>query len=146
MSPEAIAGTIWIGVFAFAIVVELMTVGLTSIWFAGGALISSIAAFCGAGVVVQIIIFMVVSVVLLLSLRPIMKKKVKIPISPTNADEMIGQIYTVLSDIGPGKDAGQIKVHDVEWRAVSENGIGIPAGHRVRVLRIEGTKLIVEQI
>ena len=143
MSPEVLDGTIWIGIMAIAILVEIMTVGMTSIWFAGGALVSSIAAFCGANVTVQIIIFMVVSVALLLAIRPLVKKKMKIETTATNAEEMIGECYTVLSEIGPGKEPGQIRIHDVEWRALSEDGSVIPAGTPVIVQRIEGTKLIV---
>jgi len=129
---------------AFAIIVEIMTVDMTSIWFAGGALVAAIAAYCGVSITVQIVIFMVLSVILLLALKPLMKKKLKVEVTPTNADEMIGEIYPVLSDIGPGKATGQIKIRDVEWRAVSEDGAVIKKDTPVKILRIEGTRLIVE--
>lgn len=143
MSPEVLDGTIWIGVMAIAILIEIITIGMTSIWFAGGALIASIAAFCGADVTVQIIIFMVVSVALLLAIRPLVKKKLKIKTTATNVDELIGEKYKTLTDIGPGRETGEIRIHDVEWRAVSEDGSEIPAGSTVTIRKIDGTKLVV---
>ena len=144
MSPEVIQGTVWVAIMAVAIIVEIMTVDMTSIWFAGGALIASIAAYCGLSITVQIIIFMVLSALLLLALKPLMKKRLKVEVTPTNADELIGEVYPVLSNIGPGKATGQIKIRDVEWRAVSEDGAAIGKDTPVKILRIEGTKLVVE--
>ena len=144
MSPEVIQGTVWIGIMALAIIVEIMTVDMTSIWFAGGALVASIAAYCGVSITIQIIIFMTLSVLLLLALKPLMKKKLKVEVTPTNADELIGEVYPALSDIGPGKQTGQIKIRDVEWRAESENGALIKKDTAVKILRIEGTRLVVK--
>jgi len=143
LSDAATAGLIWLGIFAFMIVAEIASVGLTAIWFAGGAVVASVAGFLGADVVWQIIIFMVVSLVLLIVLRPLAKKKMLKSVTPTNAESLIGQVYPVLSKIGPGHEAGQIRIGDVEWRAVSEDGREIPAGSEVVIRRIEGTKLIV---
>ena len=75
MSDASIAGLVWLGIFAFMIVAEIVSVGLTAIWFAGGALVASIPAFLGVGIPWQLVIFMVVSLVLLIVLRPIAKKK-----------------------------------------------------------------------
>lgn len=143
MSDAAKAGLIWLGIFAFMIVAEVASVGLTAIWFAGGAVIASFAAFLGADVVWQIVIFMAVSLVLLVVLRPLAKRKMLKHITPTNAESLIGQIYPALSRIGPGHEAGQIRIGDVEWRAISEDGNVIPEGTAVIIRRIEGTKLIV---
>ncbi|MCR4837488.1 MAG: NfeD family protein [Eubacterium sp.] len=144
MSDASKAGLIWLGIFAFMIVAEIASVGLTAIWFAGGAVVVSVAAFLGVDVVWQIIIFMVVSLVLLIVLRPLAKKKMLKHITPTNVESLIGQIYPVLSKIGPGHEAGQIKIGDVEWRAISEEGTEIPESTVVEILRIEGSKLVVK--
>ena len=144
LSNAATAGLIWLGIFAFMIVAEIVSVGLTAIWFAGGAVVASVAGFLGADVVWQITIFMVVSLVLLIVLRPLAKKKMLKSVTPTNAESLIGQVYPVLSKIGPGNAAGQIRIGDVEWRAVSEDGHEIPEGSDVVIRRIEGTKLIVD--
>ena len=144
MSDASKAGLIWLGVFAFMIVAEVSTVGLTAIWFAGGAVVASIAGFLGADLVWQIILFMVVSLVLLIVLRPLAKKKMLKHVTPTNVDSLIGQVYPVLSKIGPGHEAGQIKIGDVEWRAISEDGAEIPENTPVEILRVEGSKLVVK--
>ena len=144
MSPEVIQGTIWVGIMALAIILEMITVDMTSIWFAGGALVSAIAGYCGANITVQIVIFMVCSALLLLALRPLAKKKLKVEVTPTNADELIGEVYPVMAKIGPGRSTGQLKIRDVEWRAISEDGAEIAEGTAVKILRIEGTKLVVE--
>ncbi|MBR0145400.1 MAG: NfeD family protein [Eubacterium sp.] len=143
LSDSSVAGLIWLGIFAFMIVAEATSVGLTAIWFAGGALVSSVAGFLGADIVWQIVIFMVVSLALLIALRPLAKKRIMKHITPTNADSLIGQFYPALTKIGPGHETGQIRIGDVEWRVVSEDGSEIPEGTVVEIRRIEGTKLIV---
>ena len=143
MSDAAIAGLVWLAVFAFMIISEAATVGLTAIWFAGGALIASITGFIGLSWAWQIVIFMAVSIVFMIALRPLAKKRMMPKVTPTNADSLIGQFYPVLKTIGPGHDAGQIRIGDVEWRAVSEDGMIIPEGTVVVIRKIEGTKLIV---
>ncbi len=143
MSDSAIAGLVWLGVFAFMILSEAATVGLTAIWFAGGALIASITGFLGVNWAWQLVVFMVVSIVFMIVLRPLAKKKMNPKVTPTNADSLIGQFYPVLTTVGPGHEAGQIRIGDVEWRAVSEDGMVIPEGTVVVIRKIEGTKLIV---
>ena len=107
-------------------------------------MVASIAGFLGADLVWQIILFMVVSLVLLIVLRPLAKKKMLKHVTPTNVDSLIGQVYPVLSKIGPGHEAGQIKIGDVEWRAISEDGAEIPESTPVEILRVEGSKLVVK--
>ena len=143
MSPEVLSGTIWIGIMAVAIVVEICTVNMVSIWFAGGALAASIAGYCGVSLPIQITIFMAGTVLLLLALRPLMKKRLKMKLTATNSEEMIGRKYKLLQAAGPGDEAGLIRIHDVEWRAITEDGSQIPADSLVEVVRIEGTKLVV---
>ena len=143
MSASAKAGLIWLGIFAFMIVAELTSVGLTAIWFAGGAVVASVAGFLGASVVWQIIIFMVVSLVLLIALRPLARKKMLKHLTPANVDRLLGEIYPAITKIGPGHETGQLKIGDVEWRAISEDGSEIPEGTVVMIRRLEGTKLVV---
>ena len=143
MSDAAIAGLVWLGVFAFMIVSEAVTVGLTAIWFAGGALVASVLGFVGVGWAWQIVAFMVVSLILLIALRPLAKSKMMSHVVATNVESLIGQVYPVLKKIGPGREAGQLKIGDVEWRAISEDGSEIEEGTAVVIREIEGTKLIV---
>ncbi len=143
MNDASIAGLIWLGIFAFMIVAEISTVGMTAIWFAGGALVTSIASFCGVSITWQLIIFMVVSLLLLIVLRPLAKRKMMPTVVPTNAESLIGQIYPLIKAVGPGHEAGQLKIGDVEWRAVSEDGSCIDEGVVVEIKKIDGTKLVV---
>ena len=143
MSDASIAGLVWLGIFAFMIVAEIVSVGLTAIWFAGGALVASIPAFLGVGIPWQLVIFMVVSLVLLIVLRPIAKKKMIPKVTATNAEGLSGEIYPAQKKIGPGHEAGQLRIGDVEWRAISEDGSEIGEGTQVVIRRIEGTKLVV---
>ena len=136
MSDAAIAGLIWLGVFAFMVVAELATVGLTAIWFAGGAIFASIAGFLG-------LIFMATSLVLLIVMRPLARKMMMPKVTATNAESLIGQFYPLIQKAGPGHQTGQVKIGDVEWRVISEDGSEIPEGTVVEVRKIEGTKLIV---
>ena len=143
MSDAAIAGLIWLGVFAFMVVAELATVGLTAIWFAGGAIFASIAGFLGLGWPWMLVIFMATSLVLLIVMRPLAKKMMMPKLTATNAESLIGQFYPLIQKAGPGHQTGQVKIGDVEWRVISEDGSEIPEGAVVEVRKIEGTKLIV---
>ena len=143
MSDAAIAGLIWLGVFAFMVIAELATVGLTAIWFAGGAICASIAGFLGLSWAWMLVIFMVSSLALLIIMRPLAKKKMMPKVTATNAESLIGQSYPLIQKAGPGHQAGQVRIGDVEWRVISEDGSEIPEGTVVEIRKIEGTKLIV---
>ena len=128
-------------------VLEAVTVGLTSIWFAVGALAALIAASLGAFALVQVIVFLVVSFVTLLLVRPLAQRYINDRKEPTNADRVIGREAVVTQAIDNLKAQGQITVNGAPWTARTEEGCpAIPAGSRVRVLRIEGVKVIVSPL
>ena len=124
-------------------VLEAVTVGLTSIWFAVGALAALIAASLGAGTLVQVILFLAVSFVTLLLVRPLAQRYINDRKVPTNADRVIGQEAVVTQTIDNLKGEGQVSISGAVWTARSQEEAPIPAGSRVRVLRIEGVKVIV---
>ena len=93
------AAIIWIALIIIFAVVEIITVGLTSIWFAGGALVAFVTGILGFGTVVQVIVFIVVSLVLLIATRPIAVKFFNQERQKTNAESLIGQQALVLEDI-----------------------------------------------
>ncbi len=124
-------------------VVEAVTVGLVSIWFAVGALAALIASALNAPVVLQIVAFLVGSFVTLAAVRPLAQRYVNDRRVPTNADRAIGQEAVVTEDIDNLKGQGQVKVAGAPWTARSEEDQPIPAGTVVKVLRIEGVKLYV---
>ncbi len=127
-------------------VLEAVTVGLTSIWFAVGALAALIAASLGAFALVQVVVFLVVSFVTLLLVRPLAQRYINDRKEPTNADRVIGREAVVTQAIDNLKGEGQVNVSGAVWTARSQEEAPIPAGARVRVLRIEGVKVIVSPV
>ena len=138
---------IWLVVLILMILVEVATMGLTSIWFAGGALISIFAAMIGAPIWVQIILFFAVSLLLLFSTRPIAVKYFNPRRTRTNSEELIGEIIKVTRRIDNRSAEGTALAKGLEWsaRAVSDDMI-IEKDTLVKVIRIEGVKLIVEPV
>ena len=124
-------------------VLEAVTVGLTSIWFARGALGALAAAAAAAPVIVQIVVFLGVSFLTLLLVRPLAQRFVNDRKVATNADRVIGQEAVVTEDIDNIQGRGRVTIAGADWTARTEDDQPIPAGSMVRVLRIEGVKVIV---
>lgn len=137
----------WLLLAAIFIVIEIITLGLTTIWFAGGAFVAAIAAACGANLVIQIILFVVVSLVLLFVTRPIAVKHLNANTEKTNAEALVGAKAVVLEEINNLKETGKAKVNGMEWtaRAKSDDEI-IPVDSMVTITEISGVKLIVEKV
>jgi membrane protein implicated in regulation of membrane protease activity len=133
----------WLGLFLFALLLEIFTADMISIWFSLAAVPSFILALVGAGLVFQILLFLVIAAVLLFLTRPIMKKYMKTNEIKTNIDAIIGSKGLVIKEITPDT-VGRIKIKYIEWSAISSEKIGLD--HMVRVLDVDGNKLIVEKI
>lgn len=128
------------------VIVEASTVQLVCIWFAGGALASLICTLLGFGIWVQIITFVLVSAILLMATRPLVKKlKTKTDLK-TNTEALIGQKAVVMEDISNITSTGAVKFHDVTWSARSRDESDIKKGTTVVVEEIKGVKLIVSEI
>lgn len=137
---------LWISILIGSIVLEIITVSqLITIWFAVGALGALIALECGVPLIGQMIIFFVVSVLFILTCRPIAKKYLRGNIVPTNADRVVGQQAKLLESI-TDEHWGLVKIQGAEWHAVSVDGKMIEKDHVIEVLAIEGSKLIVKKI
>ena len=124
-------------------VLEAVTVGLTSIWFALGALGALAAAAASAPVIVQIVVFLGVSFLTLLLVRPLAQRFVNDRKVATNADRVIGREAVVTEDIDNIQGKGRVSISGADWTAKTEDDRPIPAGSKVQVLRIEGGKVIV---
>ena len=137
----------WLVFLVVLLVIELITVGLTTIWLAGGALVAFILAAMGVNLWVQIIVFLIVSFVLIYFTRPLALKYLNPRQTRTNSDELIGEIVKVTERIDNRAAVGRALAKGMEWsaRAVSDDLV-IEAGTLVKVLRIEGVKLIVEPV
>ncbi|SEQ78194.1 Membrane protein implicated in regulation of membrane protease activity [Lachnospiraceae bacterium NE2001] len=138
-------GVFWVIVAAVALVVEIITLGLSSIWFTGGGIVAAVIAFMGGPVWLQIVAFIVVSTVMLLLMRPLAKKHLAIGQEKTNTDSLIGRTEKVITTVDNNAGTGMLKLGDVEWRAVSDDGSVIPEGTLVTIQRLEGTKLYVKR-
>lgn len=138
--------TIWLIVFVACIVIEIITMGLTTIWFAGGALIAAVGAALNAPLWLQIVLFVLVSLVLLYFTRPIAVKYFNKDRVKTNAESLVGKQAIVISEIDNLQGIGQVTVGGQEWTARTVNeGITLPVGSVVIVRAISGVKLMVEE-
>ena len=135
---------VWLIVAVIFIIIEAITVGLTTIWFAAGALVGLILAFFKVPVMAQIIIFLIVSLVLLGTTRKVFVKKLKTGSEKTNVDALIGEEGVVLEDITP-HNVGLVKVKGQNWSAAAyDKDAVIPKDTVIKVKAIEGVKLIVK--
>ncbi|MDE6185155.1 MAG: NfeD family protein, partial [Lachnospiraceae bacterium] len=138
--------TIWLIVFVACIVIEIITMGLTTIWFAGGALIAAVAAALNAPLWLQIVLFIAVSLVLLYFTRPVAVKYFNKDRVRTNAESLVGKQAIVISEIDNLQGIGQVTVGGQEWSArTTIEGITLPVGSVVIVKAISGVKLMVEE-
>ena len=138
---------IWMALVIIFLVVELVTVGLTTIWLAGGALVAFILAAVGADFWIQLVAFFAVSFVLIFFTRPYAVKYFNPRRTRTNSEELIGEIIKVTRRIDNRSAEGTALAKGLEWsaRAVSDDLI-IEKDTLVKVIRIEGVKLIVEPV
>lgn len=137
----------WLVILVIMVIAEFATLGLATIWFAGGAVAAFIAALVGAPIPVQIVLFFAVSFVLLIFTRPLVKKSFNIKREKTNAESLIGEHAVVLEPISNISASGQVQIRGQEWTARAKDGSQqIPKDEIVRIVAIEGVKLIVEKI
>ncbi len=138
---------VWLVLLVGFLVVEgICPFHLVSVWFACGALAAMIAALCGAKIWLQVTIFIVLSLALLISLWPLVKKVLNPRKTATNVDSVIGTEGYVLEAIDNLLPSGRVKLGGMEWTARSADGRKIPAGALVQVERIEGVKVFVIQV
>ena len=145
ISP-AMLNLIWLGLFILLLVIEIITVGLTTIWFAAGALAALAANVLGANLIIQIIIFLAVSVVLLIFTRPGAEKHLNRKRVRTNYEREIGKVIRITEKVDNLDQTGKSVVDGQEWTVRSRNDSDIfEAGALARVVAVSGVKLIVEK-
>lgn len=137
----------WLILLIVLLVVEAATLGLTTIWFAAGALIAGLLALIGLPIWLQLLAFFVISLVLLIFTRPIAVKYFNKDRVRTNVESLVGKQGVVLEQIDNLKAEGQVLVSGQEWsaRSVKEDQI-IQKGAVVEIVAISGVKLIVEEL
>ncbi len=136
----------WVILLVALVVIEVATMGLTTIWFAGGALVATILAALHLPSYIQIAAFIVISVVLLMFTRPLAMRYFNKDRIKTNAESIVGKKAIVTGAIDNIKAQGQVTVSGMEWtaRSVSDE-VTIPEGSIVTIVAISGVKLIVEE-
>ena len=138
--------TVWLIIFVACIVIEIATMGLVTIWFAGGALLAAVAAAIGGPLWLQVILFLGASAVLLYLTRPIAVKYFNKDRVKTNAESLVGKQAIVISEVDNLQGIGQVTVGGMEWMArTTEAGVKLPVGSVVNIVAINGVKLIVEE-
>ena len=140
------AGVVWFLLMVFFILLEVGTVSLVSTWFAAGALGAMITALCGGGLWLQCVVFLVISAVLLISLRGFLRKHITPKQIKTNVDSIVGTEGLVTATIDNLASTGQVKLGSLEWSARSTSGEVIQPGERIRVDRVEGVKVFVTPV
>lgn len=144
INADNVALVVWLLGLVVLLVIEIITLGLTTIWFAAGALVAFFAAMLGAPVLVQICLFFVVSFVLLFFTRPVAQKRLNNSREQTNVNSMIGREGRVIEAVDNFNGKGRIVVGGMEWTArTKEDGTVIPVDTSVVVEEIKGVKAIV---
>ncbi|MCL2044149.1 MAG: NfeD family protein [Treponema sp.] len=134
---------IWVALVIIFAVIEVFTLGLTTVWFAIAALIMVFLSFIlKIPLSVQILIFLFISTVLLIFTRPLAVKKFKMGREKTNVDSLAGKQALVIKSIGEF-ETGEVKIGGQIWSARADNNAEIAEGSKCEVLRVEGVQLIV---
>lgn len=140
------AAVTWLVLMILFLVAEASTISLVSLWFAFGCLAALIVSLLNGAVWLQMTIFVAVSAVMLMLLRPMVRKFLIPKLSPTNVDSVIGSQGFVTSHIDNATASGQVKLGAMFWSARSTSGAEIPEDTLVQVDRVEGVKVFVTPV
>lgn len=137
---------IWGVLFIGLIILESVTAQMVSVWFALGSLAAFITAIFSDSFVVELIVFILVSVILLIFTRPFVKKYLITKKCPTNADMALGQEGIVIQEIDNLRGVGRIMLHGQSWNARTEDDSVVAKDQKVTVIRIEGVTAYVKPV
>ena len=136
----------WLIIFVILLIVEIATLGLTTIWFAAGSLTAFVFGVIGFGTTVQLVVFLIVSVLLFAITRPIAVKYFNKERAKTNAESLIGEQALVIEDIDTVQSVGRVEIRGMEWSAKTDEPDGKIAKNKIDVVDgIQGVKLIVRE-
>lgn len=134
----------WLILLALLLVIEIVTLGLTTVWFAGGALVAFIASLLGSNDFIEITLFLAVSFALIYFTRPLAMKYLNKNREKTNYEELIGKEAKVITKIDNFNQTGSVMVNGLEWTARTKtDGKIIMPNTKVTVVKVSGVKLIV---
>ncbi|MCR5328506.1 MAG: NfeD family protein [Saccharofermentans sp.] len=137
---------VWLVIAIIMLVIEVVTTGLATLWFAVGALVAMVMDLCGAPLVAQIAVMAGVSIICfvlcMIWIKPKLESLRKKNIQRTNADRLIGRDGIVIVPLNRTEGKGQVKIDGQVWSAKADTDIA--EGIKVTVKAIEGVKLVVE--
>ena len=134
----------WLIIAGVCLIIEIFTTGFLIFWFSIGALITMVVSFFTSNIIIQTAVFVISSTILIFATKPFVKKFVKDEDTiKTNVYSIIGKTGIVTQDINPVQSKGQIKVAGETWSATSNDENLIPKDSEVKVLEVQGVKLIV---
>lgn len=134
----------WLGLMILFALAEAATVGLVSIWFVGGSLAGLVVNLLGGSAAVQLLAFALGSAVLLICLRPFVRRYITPRKTATNANAALGRTALLTQTVDNLQGTGALKLDGKEWTVRSTDGSVLPAGTLVKIVRLEGVKLLVE--
>ena len=135
---------VWLVILAVMIVLEIFSLGLTTIWFGIGAIGAAIVSWMGYGIWVQLIVFAVLSVIAMAVFRPLAVKYLNKDKEKTNIDGVVGEVVVVTKEINNEMAAGEVQLNGMSWTARSQDGRVIPEAERVTVGSVQGVKVMVK--
>ena len=136
---------VWVAVTIICIVIESLTLSLTTIWFGISSFVLVFLAFTPIPFGAQLFIFVAMSLVLLIFTRPVVKKKINQKQIATNYERIIGQIAIVTKKI-TALDKGSVKINGMEWTAAVREDIVLEEGSKCIIEEIAGVTAYVKQI
>ena len=133
---------IWIAVGVFFLIVELCTTSLVSIWFVPAAIITCLLSFVIKSAIWQVAIFVFLSAIFMVVFRKIYKKYIKKPVDDVDQNEkLLGKIVTVIDETDT--ISGRVKLGDIYWKAITENGEILSENEKAVIKSVQGTTLVV---
>lgn len=135
----------WLIVFVVFAALELVSLGMTCIWFAIGALAACVTSLFTGNWIIQALVFIIVTALVLILLRPIAVKHINGKAEKTNIESIEGKIGKVISEIDNINAKGMVKIDGMDWTARSQGNEVIKEGTLVEVVSVEGVKVIVKE-
>lgn len=137
---------IWLIALAIFIIIEIATLGLTTVWFAFGAAAAFVVCIAGGGIPLQLLLFIIASLASLFAVRPYVARKFTSERIKTNYSSLIGMEAKVTEKIDNFNQTGTAVINGLEWTARAENDKSIiEAGAKVNIMDVQGVKLIVKK-
>lgn len=137
---------VWLAAMIILIIIEIVTVGLTTIWFAIGALMAIIVSMLGGGIILQLTVFLLISLGMLIFTRPLAIRYINNSRTRTNYEGIIGKVVRITQEVDNIAGKGAAVVNGQEWTVRSaDDGIRMETGSLAKIVDIKGVRLIVEQ-